>query len=67
MKMAKMQQFLAFSEYTIANIHNFFGLNVWGQIITRPGFFRFFSFALKMCYFDLKVSPKKKKEQIVSQ
>ena len=57
-----MQQFLAFSENTIANIHNFFGLNVWGQIIMRLGFFRFLSFALKMCYFDLNVSPKKEKK-----
>ena len=54
-----MEQFLAFSEHTTANIHNFFGLNVWGPIIIRLGFFRFSSFALKMCYFDLNV-PKKR-------
>ena len=28
----------------------------------RLGFFRFLGFALKMCYFDLNVSPKKEKK-----
>ena len=54
-----MQQFLALSEYTIAYINNFFGLNAWGPIIMRLGFFRFSSFDLKMCYFDLNL-PKKR-------